>query len=81
MMSTKNGYSLLAVLAGFYLAFVYRYQSTPRYLLFATIIFAFLYVIWGILHHLHDRSLYGKIVLEYLLVATLAIAIVSTLLI
>lgn len=81
MMSTKSGYSFLAILAGLYLAIVYRYQSTPRYLFFATIIFALLYFVWGILHHLHDRSGSGKIVLEYLLVATLAIAIVSTLLI
>lgn len=81
MMSTKSGYSLLAVLAGLYLTFVYRYQSTPRYLLFATIVFAFLYFIWGLLHHFHDRSGSGKIVLEYLLVAALAVVIVSTLLI
>ena len=81
MISTKSGYALLAALAGLYLVFVYRYQSTPRYLLIATIIFAFLYFIWGILHHLHDRSGTGKIVLEYLLVAVLAVIIVSTLLI
>jgi hypothetical protein len=81
MMSIKSGYSLLAVLAGLYLVFVYRYQSTPRYILLATIIFAVLYFIWGIFHHLHDRSGSGKIVLEYLLVAALAVVIVSTLLI
>ncbi len=81
MMSTKSGYSLLAILAGGYLALVYRYQSAPSYLLFATVGFAILYFIWGVAYHLHDRSLHGKIVLEYLLVAALAVVIVSTLLI
>ncbi|MFH1244354.1 MAG: hypothetical protein V1487_02135 [bacterium] len=81
MISHKSDYTLLALLAVAYLVSVFYYQSTPQYLLFATIIFATLYFIWGIFHHLHTNSFHARVVLEYLLVALLGLVIVSTLLI
>lgn len=81
MIHHKSDYSLLAILAVSYLVYIFRYQSTPQYLLFATIIFAVLYFIWGIFHHLHTGSFHARVVLEYLLVALLGLVIVSTLLI
>lgn len=77
----KMAYSFLAVASGAYLIFVYRYQTNPRLLLLGTIVFSFVYFLWGVLHHLFERTCSGKIVLEYFLVAALALVIVSTLLI
>ncbi|KKU44981.1 MAG: hypothetical protein UX64_C0040G0003 [Microgenomates group bacterium GW2011_GWC2_46_7] len=81
MIRHVSDYSLLALLAVIYISSIFRYQSTPQYLLFATIIFAVLYFIWGIFHHLHTGSFHPRVVLEYLLVALLGLALVSTLLI
>ena len=81
MIRHASDYSFLAILAVIYIVSIFRYQSTPQYLLFATIIFAVLYFIWGIFHHVKTRSFHAKIVLEYLLVALLGLALVSTLLI
>lgn len=44
------------------------------------VVTAFLYVVWGVVHHLLEGSLYLKIVVEYIFVALLAIAILAGLL-
>ena len=77
----KGDYSLLALAAAFYLAVVVKFQTNPRYLLAATGAFAVFYILWGIFHHGRARSLTLRVVLEYFLVASLAVVIVSTLLI
>lgn len=77
---TKGDYILLALIASGYLVFIFYFRTVPQYLLFATLAFALLYMIWGILHHVRTRSLTAKVVLEYFLVAGLAISVVSTLL-
>lgn len=77
----KLDYSLLAILSGAYLVVVLKILTTPLYIILATAGYAFLYFLWGVLHHLASRTLYKKVVLEYFLVAVLAIVIVSTLLI
>lgn len=38
------------------------------------------YVVWGIVHHLYHRDLHLKIILEYVLMATLAVLIFGSLL-
>lgn len=77
----KSDYVFLALIVGSYLVAVIRFQASPQYLLIATIVCAVLYMIWGILHHLRSRSLTLKVMLEYFLVAALAVAIIATLLI
>jgi hypothetical protein len=77
----KGDYLLLALIVGGYLMAVMRFQATPQYLLIATGVCAALYVCWGIFHHVRSRSLHPKVVLEYFLVAALAVAIIATLLI
>lgn len=80
MMQGKGEYAILAILAGIYLVTVYRFQTTPKYIILATAIFALSYIVWGMIHHLRLRNFHARIMLEYLLVALLGVAIVSTLL-
>lgn len=80
MKTQKNNYSVLAILAIIYVFVVYRFQTFPSYVVWATGVFGVSYIIWGILHHLRVNNLRPRIVLEYLLVALLGVAIVSTLL-
>jgi len=41
---------------------------------------SFLYVVWGIVHHFLEKTLYPKIVVEYIVVALLAVVILGGLL-
>lgn len=80
MVSNKNNYNILAIVGALYIGVVYRYQTVPKYILISTAIFAACYVIWGITHHLRNQNFHARVVLEYLLVALLGVALVSTLL-
>lgn len=79
---TKNkiDYSILAVSAGVFLTYFVLNQTHPANLFKATLVFALFYIIWGAYHHLRTRSLTGKIMLEYILVAVISVAVASTLL-
>ena len=44
------------------------------------IVTAMMYVTWGVAHHLYDRDLNWKIVLEYLAVSLLGLAVLWTIL-
>jgi hypothetical protein len=81
MKFSKTEYSVLAILSALYVGSVFAYQTSPANILISTIIFAALYVVWGIWHHAKIKNLNGRIMLEYFLVAILGIVIVSTLLI
>lgn len=81
MIKYKSDYLGLALAIGLYIAAILRFQAIPRYLLFATVAFALFYILWGIFHHAHTHTLAWRVVLEYFLVAILAIVIVSTLLV
>lgn len=76
----KLAYSLLALLATAFLACVYLFRNTPTLLLLLTASFGILYFIWGAMHHLSERNLNLKIMLEYGLVTALGLIIMSTLL-
>jgi hypothetical protein len=80
MIKTKADYGILVISSGIYLAVVYKFQTVPKYILLATSVFALIYILWGIFHHLKAHNFHARIVLEYLLVALLGVAIVSTLL-
>ncbi len=77
----KTDYSLLALGAAVYVFYVLKYQTESIYIIIATAVFATTYFAWGVWHHYHTRSLHSKVVLEYFLVAALAVVIVSTLLV
>jgi hypothetical protein len=47
------------------------YQSDRMVEVYLTIAMAAAYVLWGIVHHLKIGDLHGKIVAEYILMATL----------
>lgn len=76
----KIDYSILAVSAGAFLTYFVLNQTHSTNLFRATIVFALFYVVWGAFHHLRTRSLTGKIMLEYILVAAISMAVASTLL-
>ncbi len=80
MIFYRRDYTSLAILSILYILVIFRFQSTPRYIMLATIIFGVCYLVWGLVHHLRQHNFHARIVLEYLLVAILGLAIVSTLL-
>ena len=77
----KLDYSVLALFAVGFLVYSTLFRHSPLQLLSGTLVFASLYIAWGIWHHARSDHLSPRVVLEYFLVATLGIAIVSTLLI
>lgn len=75
----KLAYSLLAGIAIVYLGLVFSLRNIPHILLIATIAFGIIYFLWGVMHHLYEKNLTGKIMLEYALVTALGIVVMSTL--
>lgn len=75
----KLAYSLLASFAIVYLGLVFLLRNIPQVLLITTISFGVLYFLWGIIHHLYEKNLTSRIMLEYFLVTALGIAVMSTL--
>jgi hypothetical protein len=80
MIRSKADYSILLILSTLYVMVVFRLATFPKYIFLATLSFALSYILWGIFHHLRAKNFHVRIVLEYLLVAVLGVAIVSTLL-
>lgn len=77
----KIDYSVL-IFASLLFVGYFMYNLDHPYQLFATtIIFAIIYVLWGIWHHARSHHLNFRIVLEYFLIATLGVIIISTILI
>ncbi len=74
-------YGILAIISCVYIVFFLSNQQDTSSLLIGTVAFGLAYVVWGIFHHLRTHTLHSKVVLEYLLVSSLAILLVSTLLI
>ncbi len=76
----KPDYSLLALASTIFLGFFFHYRLNPSVLFITVVCFALFYILWGFFHHLHLRNLSFKIMLEYFLIATLAIIIATALL-
>ena len=76
----KIDYSILAVLSIIFLVFFLQNKTNPQAMFFSVVCFSTSYVIWGIFHHFRIKTLHIKIVLEYILVAILAIIVATTLL-
>lgn len=71
--------SLIVILAlGAFL--IYSVSPNKQLQMLIFIVMAFFYVIWGVLHHFINHEITGKIVVEYILIATLGVAIMFFLL-
>lgn len=77
----KTDYLALAVIAGVFVIYYTFNLDHPYQLFVATLIFSAFYIIWGIWHHSRTHHLTVRIMLEYFLIATLGVIIVSTILI
>ena len=80
MIINKNDYLILSAISAFYVAAIMYFKTQPLLVLISTVVFALLYLVWGIFHQYRSHNLHGKIVLEYFLVALLGVVLVSTLL-
>jgi hypothetical protein len=70
--------SLVAILS---LSFLLAYSSSDRSFQIGVIVATtFLYVLWGILHHLTNHDLSMKIVIEYILIGAFGLTIIFFLL-
>ncbi len=76
----KIAYSLLSLAAIIYLVLVYLSRHNNTMLFYLTIFFGAVYFFWGIAHHIYERNLTFRTVVEYILVTALGISIMSTLL-
>ncbi len=81
LQQNKFDYSFLALIATVFLIAFFHFAYQPFKMFFSVVIFSVSYVLWGIFHHLRLKKLSLKIVLEYFLLALLAIVLASTLLI
>lgn len=71
--------SLIAIFAlGIFLMSLAMPNKQLQMLIF--VIMAIFYVIWGVLHHFINHELSNKIVVEYILIATLGVAVMFFLL-
>lgn len=77
----KIDYSILSIFSILYLVVIFSAKNKPETILYSTLIFSILYILWGFFHHLKNKSLTFKIMLEYFLVSALGVVIISTLLV
>jgi hypothetical protein len=57
------------------------YSSSDRtFQIGAIIVATFFYVLWGIIHHLLNHDLHGKIVIEYILTGAFGLTVIFFLL-
>ena len=67
--------SLLLILA-LGVALFYMYRGYPQSQIIISILISVLYVVWGIIHHYLKGDLHPKIVIEYSLIALLAVVLI-----
>lgn len=75
-------HSLLLIgilLAGFAGLILFSYNKEMQMII--AIITAGAYVVWGVIHHTHNRDFHWEVLLEYLAVALLGYVIIFTLII
>ena len=73
----NHGVYYLSLIGILILGFIFVYVSSPNrsYQMLGIIITAFCYALWGILHHMLNHNLRGKIVLEYILISALGVSL------
>jgi hypothetical protein len=73
-------YIVLAIILGAGLgAFLYASPDTALQFIVGIVI-AVSYVIWGLIHHAIEKDLHQKVVVEYILIAAIAIVLLATIL-
>lgn len=82
-MTTKHhqilhGFVLLCILSGGAFTFWYATGNT-RLQLAAGIVTALAYVAWGIIHHAIQGDLHRNVVIEYILIGSIAVVLLLTL--
>ena len=77
--SIAHFFVLIAILAVGIVTFIYVRPNTTLQL-FVGIITAVTYVLWGFIHHAIKKDLHLKIMVEYLLIGTIAIVLLVTML-
>lgn len=73
-------YMVLAIILGAGLAaFLYASPDTALQFIVGVVI-AVSYVIWGLIHHALRKDLHQKVVVEYILIAAIAVVLLATIL-
>lgn len=65
-------YFLLLIIISFGLGGLFYFRFDFAAQVAAISIMAIFYVLWGVLHHFHDKNLSGKVVMEYVAMSALA---------
>ncbi len=73
-------YGVGAIFQGLGLLLIILSSGFPHIQMTYVVLMAFFYVLWGILHHIFHHDLHTKIVLEYVLFASLGITVIYFLL-
>ncbi len=70
---------LVIILASGMYTFLYVSQSAYLQLVVG-VLTSVAYVMWGIIHHLQQKDLHRKVVIEYILIGLIAIVLLATVL-
>ena len=68
-------YLILVVILGIGLVLFWFFTGLPNRQYAVVIAISSLYFLWGIFHHLVEGDLHGRIVVEYLLIALMAVVL------
>lgn len=66
---TPLDYLLLLTSGIFFLIFLQIFKGERTESMLVLAVFACFYVVWGIVHHVHDRTLHIKNMVEYIVIA------------
>ncbi|MBM3282932.1 hypothetical protein FJY90_01635 [Candidatus Gottesmanbacteria bacterium] len=66
-------YLLLVLLLSFGVATIFNFAGNQEKQFLAAVITSLIYFLWGIIHHRLEGDLHPKVVVEYLLIALLAV--------
>ncbi|MBI1862753.1 hypothetical protein HYS00_01395 [Candidatus Microgenomates bacterium] len=66
---TPLDYLLLLTSGVFFLVFLQIFKGERRESMLVLAVFACFYIAWGIIHHVHDRTLHVKNMVEYIVIA------------
>lgn len=68
-------YAALILLCALTVTLVKLFAFSQQEQFFVVVFLGFFYALWGVLHHVLHHSLRARIVVEYILIATLGIAV------
>ncbi|OGG29328.1 hypothetical protein A3A63_04335 [Candidatus Gottesmanbacteria bacterium RIFCSPLOWO2_01_FULL_46_9] len=77
-LAQRMHYMVLCVILGGGVATFLYVRPNPSLQFAVGVITSFSYVAWGLIHHALHRDLHQKIVVEYLLIGTIAVVLLAT---